>query len=125
MIKFCILEINRHLGVQVVQYVISSMLLAVYAISISMVFCPIQHILEALLVYHSFREDRHRSSYLIVHQHGGCFLFPFVTLKVTTSHENALYKDCVVDMGNPDFGEPPLPNLYSFGDLDSPSQYPW
>ena len=56
-----------------------------------MVFCPIQHILEALQVYHSFREDRHRSSYLIVHQYGGCFLFSFVISKVMTSHENALY----------------------------------
>jgi len=27
---------------------------------------------------HSIHEDRHRSSYLIVHQHGGCFPFSFV-----------------------------------------------
>ena len=75
------------------------MLFAVYAISIenpqvsvyiavltyvAMVFCPIQHILE---VYHSFREDRHRST---VHQHGGCFPFSFVISKVMTSRENAL-----------------------------------
>ena len=35
----------------------------------AMLFCPTQHIL-----YHLFREDHHRSSYLVVHQHGGCFL---------------------------------------------------
>ena len=82
-----------------------SMLLAVYAISIknpqvnvyivvlayiAMVFCPIQHILEALYVYHSFHEDHHRSSYLVVHQHGGCFLFSFIISKMMMSHENAL-----------------------------------
>ena len=39
-----------------------------------------------------FHEDHHRSSYLIVHQHGGCFLFSFVILKVMTSHESALLK---------------------------------
>ena len=78
--------------------------------------------IRSIISYHSFREDRHRSSYLIVHQYGGCFLFPFVILKVTTSHENALYKDRIVDMENPDFGEPPSPNLYRFGDPDSPSQ---
>ena len=39
----------------------------------------------------TFCEDHHRSSYLVVHQHGGCFPFSFVILKVMTSHENALY----------------------------------
>ena len=43
-----------------------------------------------------------------------------------TSHENALYKDCVVDIGTPDFGDPhrqiyidlgiPSPNLHRYGD---------
>ena len=44
-------------------------------------------ILSDSTLYHSFREDHPRSSYL-VHQHGGCFLFSFVISKVMTSHEN-------------------------------------
>ena len=31
------------------------------------------------------------ASYIVVHQHGGCFLFSFVISQVMTSHENALY----------------------------------
>ena len=31
--------------------------------------------IRSIISNHSFREGWHRSSYLIVHQHGGCFLF--------------------------------------------------
>ena len=59
-----ILEIKRHLGVQLVQHVISSIcdidpqVSAYIAVLtyVALVFCPIQHIL-----YHSFREDHRRS----------------------------------------------------------------
>ena len=102
------------------------MLLAVYAISIKKPtgkrlyscfnLCSNGILSDSTHALHSFCEDRHRSSYLIVHEHGGCFLFSFVISKVTMSHENALYKDCVVDIGTSDFGDPPSPNLYRFGD---------
>ena len=50
--------------------------------------------IRSIIVYHSFCEDRHRSSYL-VHQHGSCFRFSFVISKVMTSHENALFSQYV------------------------------
>ena len=93
--KFRLLEINHHLGIQLVQYVISnicnidgkktqvSIYIAVLTY-VAMVFST--HI----RVYHSFREDCHRSSYVAVHQHGGYFLFSFIISKVMTSHENTL-----------------------------------